>query len=66
VDLSIFNNIIYNDLLNNLNKTLSVYGFKIGNQYDVNLYAMLNVYNKDTILLDNLLNVFNKSNSVSL
>lgn len=66
IDLSVFNNIIYNDLLNNLNKTLSVYGFKINSQYDINLYSLLDVRNKDTKLLNDLLNVYNNHQSYSL
>lgn len=66
VDLSIFNNIIYNDVLNNLTKTISAYGFKVGSQYDINLYSLLNVRNKDTKFLNYFLNPYNKSESISL
>jgi hypothetical protein len=66
VDLSTFNNVIYNDLLHNLNKTLSAYGFKVGSQYDINLYSLLDVRNKDTKLLNNLLDTYNNSESISL
>lgn len=66
IDLSIFNNVIYNDLLNNLNKTLSIYGFKINSQYDINLYSLLDVRNNDTKLLNDLLNVYNNRQSYNL
>lgn len=66
IDLSVFNNVIYNDLLNNLNKTLSVYGFKINSQYDINLYALLDVRNKDTKLINDLLGTYNNNQSYSL
>ena len=66
IDLSVFNNVIYNDLLNNLNKTLSVYGFKINSQYDLNLYALLDVRNKDTKLINDLLGTYNNNQSYSL
>jgi hypothetical protein len=55
------NNLIYNDLLNNLNKALSLYGFKITNEYDISMYAAANTVNhKDTHLLNNLIGAYNE------
>lgn len=56
VDLAVFNNAIYNDLLNNLNKTLVLTGFKINTVYDADLHVLLKKHNKDTTLLDALFN----------
>ena len=60
------NNIIYNDLWNNLNKSLSVYGFKANIQYDMQLYSLYNVQNKDTRLLNEVFNYYNKGQSKTL
>jgi hypothetical protein len=59
-------NIIYNDLLNNLNKTLSVYGFKADFQYDIQLYTLYNTHNKDTKLLNDIFGFYNKAKSYKL
>jgi len=64
IDASIFNNSIYNDLLNNLSQTLYLYGFKITPQYNIALYSALkNIYNKDTDLLNNMFKNFNENKS---
>jgi hypothetical protein len=52
--------VLYNDLLQNLNKNLSTYGFKITQQYNASLYSLWFLNNKDTNLLHKLLNIYNK------
>jgi len=66
VDTSVFNNSIYNDLLNNLSQTLHYYGFKITPKYNVAMYSTLkDIYNKDTDLLNNMFKNFNENKSYS-
>jgi hypothetical protein len=60
VDISVYNNTLYNDLIKNLNNTLSVFGFKVTNQYNINLYSCFFINNKDSTLLHKLLNIYNK------
>lgn len=64
VDASVFNNSIYNDLLNNLSQTLNLYGFKVTPKYNIALYsALTNIYNKDTDLLNSMFKNFNENKS---
>jgi hypothetical protein len=64
IDASVFNNSIYNDLLNNLSQTLSLYGFKITPKYNIAMYSVLkDIYNKDTDLLNNMFKAFNENKS---
>jgi hypothetical protein len=61
VDLSINNNIIYNNLLKDLHLDLSLYGFKITPLYNIDLYKIISFYtNNDSKLLHSLLNIYNK------
>ena len=39
VDISLYNNVLYNDLMQNLDKKLSTYGFKITQQFNAALYS---------------------------
>jgi hypothetical protein len=79
VDLSINNNIIYNDLLNNLYNNLSLYGFKVSKFYNIkfkSIYWTKSLFHnieqpkwksqisKDTDLLNNLLKDQNKAFSL--
>jgi hypothetical protein len=66
VDASVFNNSMYNDLLNNLSQTLHSYGYKITPKYNIAMYSTLkDIYNKDTVLLNNIFNKFNENKSYS-
>jgi hypothetical protein len=60
IDITSYNNLLYNDLVNNLNKNLSVFGFKITQQYNIGLYSCWFFNNKDTNILNKLLNIYNK------
>ena len=60
IDITQYNNLLYNDLVNNLNKNLSVFGFKVTQQYNIGLYSCWFFNNKDTNILNKLLNIYNK------
>jgi hypothetical protein len=60
VDISLYNNVLYNDLIHNLDKNLSTYGYKITQQYNAALYSCWFLNNKDTTMLHKLLNIYNK------
>src|SRR5271167_4508924 len=64
VDVSVFNDSIYNDLLNNLSQAIHYYGFKITPRHNIAMYSTLkDIYNKDTDLLNNMFKYLNTNKS---
>src|SRR3982751_418352 len=67
VDLTEYNNIIYNTMLKNLHLQLDNYGIKVSNKiskYNPSLYKLFDYSNDDTTLLHKLLNNYNKVKSL--
>jgi hypothetical protein len=63
VDVSLYNNIIYNDLLKYLHLNLDIYGAKLSDialSMNINLYAIDDIKNNDTNILNDLLKAYNK------
>jgi hypothetical protein len=64
IDLNVFNNEIFNTVIKNLNLKLNKYNFKFSSNININLYTDqkidLNSFNKDTILLKNIFEKWNK------
>jgi hypothetical protein len=64
IDLNIHNNMFYNSIIRQLNFKLNNYNVKFSSNFNVNLYAHMDYnkssINKDTILLNNIFEKWNK------
>jgi len=64
IDLNIHNNFIYNEIIKQLNLKVNNYNFKFTSNFNVNLFTDYNTtkksLNKDTILLKNIFEKWNK------
>jgi len=63
VDISLYNNTIYNELLKYLHLNLDIYGVKLSDlaySSNINLHQVYNIKNNDTLLLNHVLKLYNK------
>jgi hypothetical protein len=64
VDISLYNNTIYNELLKYLHLNLDIYGVKLSDlaySSNINLHEIYNIKNNDTLLLNHVLKLYNKT-----
>jgi len=63
VDISLYNNTIYNELLKYLHLNLDIYGIKLSDlaySSNTNLHQIYDIKNNDTFLLNKILKLYNK------
>jgi len=64
IDLNIYNNLYYNQIIRQINLKLTNYNFKFSSNFNINLYLEKDInkmnFNKETILLKNIFEKWNK------